>query len=240
MFDIGWSEMAIILLVALIVIGPRDLPRVARTMGRWVAKGRAMAREFQTALEDMAREAELDKVKGEIEKAGRTNVGKTIEKTIDPTGDLSRAFDPTARSGKPASGDQPGDGAVRSSPAKAAEPKAAPATAPEAKPSPTSSAPAKPSPTSSAPAKSAPAKSAPAKSAPAKSAPAKAPEAKASSAKSASAKPAATKPAAAKSPPARSSEAGDRPRASSSERAKATSAPEHREPARETAPDEPS
>jgi sec-independent protein translocase protein TatB len=220
MFDIGWSEMAIILLVALVVIGPRDLPRVARTMGRWVAKGRAMAREFQTALEDMAREAELDKVKGEIEKAGRTNVGKTIEKTIDPTGDLSRAFDPTARSGKPASGDQPGDGAVRSSPAKAAEPKAAPATAPEAKPSPTSSTPAK--------------------SAPAKSAPAKAPAAKASSAKSASAKPAATKPAAAKSPPARSSEAGDRPRASSSERAKATSAPEHREPARETAPVEPS
>jgi sec-independent protein translocase protein TatB len=220
MFDIGWSEMAIILLVALVVIGPRDLPRVARTMGRWVAKGRAMAREFQTALEDMAREAELDKVKGEIEKAGRTNVGKTIEKTIDPTGDLSRAFDPTARSGKPASGDQPGDGAVRSSPAKAAEPKAAPATAPEAKPSPTSSAPAK--------------------SAPAKSAPVKAPAAKASSAKSASAKPAATKPAAAKSPPARSSEAGDRPRASSSERAKATSAPEHREPARETAPVEPS
>ena len=62
MFDIGWSEMAVILLVALVVIGPRDLPRVARTMGRWVAKGRAMAREFQTALEDMARETELDKV----------------------------------------------------------------------------------------------------------------------------------------------------------------------------------
>ena len=77
MFDIGWSEMAVILLVALVVIGPRDLPRVARTVGRWVAKGRAMAREFQSALEDMAREAELDKVKSEIEKVGRTNLGKT-------------------------------------------------------------------------------------------------------------------------------------------------------------------
>lgn len=98
MFDIGWSEMALILLVALVVIGPRDLPRVARTMGKWVAKGRAMAREFQTALEDMAREAELDKVKSEIEKAGRTNLGKTIEKTIDPSGELGRAFDPTAKS----------------------------------------------------------------------------------------------------------------------------------------------
>lgn len=96
MFDIGWSEMAVILLIALIVIGPRDLPRVARTMGKWVAKGRSMAREFQTALEDMARETELDKVKSEIEKASRLNVGKTIEKTIDPTGDLGKAFDPTA------------------------------------------------------------------------------------------------------------------------------------------------
>jgi sec-independent protein translocase protein TatB len=98
MFDIGWSEMAVILLVALVVIGPKDLPRVARTVGRWAGKGRAMAREFQTALEDMAREAELDKVKSEIEKAGRTNLGKTIEKTIDPKGELGRAFDPNAKS----------------------------------------------------------------------------------------------------------------------------------------------
>jgi sec-independent protein translocase protein TatB len=97
-FDIGWSEMAVILLVALVVIGPRDLPRVARSVGRWVAKGRAMAREFQTALEDMAREAELDKVKSEIEKAGRTDFSKSIEKTIDPTGELSKAFDPKANS----------------------------------------------------------------------------------------------------------------------------------------------
>ena len=104
MFDIGWSEMAVILLVALIVIGPKDLPRVARTMGSWAGKGRAMAREFQTALEDMAREAELDKVKSEIEKAGRTRqAGRTsrqIEKTIDPSGELSKAFDPTASSAK--------------------------------------------------------------------------------------------------------------------------------------------
>src|SRR5919106_930342 len=109
MFDIGWSEMALILLVALVVIGPRDLPRVARTMGRWVAKGRAMAREFQTALEDMAREAELDKVKNEIEKAGRTNVGKAVENTIDPTGELSKALDPKTISDE-SSGAKPNGG----------------------------------------------------------------------------------------------------------------------------------
>ncbi|MEM7022489.1 MAG: Sec-independent protein translocase protein TatB, partial [Pseudomonadota bacterium] len=91
-FDLGWSEMAIIMLVALVVIGPKDLPRLARTLGQWVAKGRAMARDFQRSLEDMAREAELDDVKREIEKVGRTNVRSTIEKTIDPTGELGKAF----------------------------------------------------------------------------------------------------------------------------------------------------
>jgi sec-independent protein translocase protein TatB len=95
MFDIGWSEMAVIMLVALIVIGPKDLPRLARTLGQWVAKGRGMAREFQRSLEDMAREAELHDVKREIEKVGRMDIKKSIEKTIDPTGDLNRAFDPT-------------------------------------------------------------------------------------------------------------------------------------------------
>ena len=132
MFDIGWSEMAVILLVALIVIGPKDLPRVARTMGQWVGKGRAMAREFQRALEDMAREAELDKVKSEIEKAGRTNVGKSIEKTIDPSGELSKAFDPKAdtgkaNSGKRADGDQ--RAAAPAQPAKAVSAPAATANA---------------------------------------------------------------------------------------------------------------
>ena len=112
MFDIGWSEMLVILLVALVVIGPRDLPRVARTMGRWVAKGRAMAREFQNALEDMAREAELDKVKSEIDKAGRTNVGKSIENAIDPTGELGKAFDPNAKSGKQSGKDSPAKSAA--------------------------------------------------------------------------------------------------------------------------------
>ena len=101
MFDIGWSEMAVIMLVALIVIGPKDLPRVARTLGKWVGKGRALAREFQSQLEDMARDAELDKVKSEIEKAGRTDLMRSIERQIDPKGDLKNAFD--------VSGDKDGD-----------------------------------------------------------------------------------------------------------------------------------
>ena len=74
MFDIGWSEMAVILMVALIVIGPKDLPRVARTVGKWTGKARGMAREFQRSLDDMAREAELQDIKAEMDKLSRVDV----------------------------------------------------------------------------------------------------------------------------------------------------------------------
>jgi sec-independent protein translocase protein TatB len=93
LFDIGWSEMAIIMVLALIIIGPKDLPRVARSIGQWVRKGRMLAREFQSSLEDMAKEAELDDVKKEIEKVGKTDLKKAVESSIDPKGELKSAFD---------------------------------------------------------------------------------------------------------------------------------------------------
>ena len=92
MFDIGWSEMALILMVALIVIGPKDLPRVARTIGKWTGKARGMAREFQRSFEDMAREAELQDIKSEMDKLSRVDVRHRIEETIDPEGELRRSL----------------------------------------------------------------------------------------------------------------------------------------------------
>ena len=94
MFDLGWSEMAVIILVALVVIGPKDLPRVAREIGKWTAKARSMARDFQRSLDDMAREAELQDIKAELDKATSGNLGKTIENMVDPGGELSRALNP--------------------------------------------------------------------------------------------------------------------------------------------------
>jgi sec-independent protein translocase protein TatB len=99
MFDIGWSEMAVILMVALIVIGPKDLPRVARTIGKWTGKARGMAREFQRSLDDMAREAELQDIKAEMDKLSRVDVRHRIEETIDPEGELRRGL--AAPTGKP-------------------------------------------------------------------------------------------------------------------------------------------
>lgn len=92
MFDIGWSEMGMILMVALIVIGPKDLPRLAREIGKWTAKARSMAREFQRSFEDMAREADLQDIKSELEKVSRTDMRRQIENTLDPDGSLKRAL----------------------------------------------------------------------------------------------------------------------------------------------------
>ncbi len=104
MFDLGWAEMGIIMLVALLVLGPKELPRLARDIGRWTGKARAMAREFQRSLEDIARESELDEVKKQIEQASRFDAGKQIEKAVDPDGSLRRAFDvdPQTNKSKPA------------------------------------------------------------------------------------------------------------------------------------------
>ena len=67
MFDIGWSELLLIGVVALIVIGPKELPGVLRTSGQWMTKVRRMANEFQNQFQDAMREAELADLKKEVD-----------------------------------------------------------------------------------------------------------------------------------------------------------------------------
>lgn len=62
MFDIGSSELMVIAVVALLVIGPKDLPRVLNQVGKWVSKARAMTGHFKSGLETMAREVELEEM----------------------------------------------------------------------------------------------------------------------------------------------------------------------------------
>jgi sec-independent protein translocase protein TatB len=92
MFDFSWSELALIAVVALVVIGPKDLPRVMKNVAFWVRKARSIAREFQGSLEDMVREAELDDVKRGLDEATRFNFDEEMSKTIDPGGDLARSL----------------------------------------------------------------------------------------------------------------------------------------------------
>ena len=71
MFDIGWQEIIILMLIALIVVGPKDLPRVVKTAGQWMGKARGYARDFQRTIEEAADATEIDAIKKEIDEANR-------------------------------------------------------------------------------------------------------------------------------------------------------------------------
>jgi sec-independent protein translocase protein TatB len=92
MFDLAWSHILLIAVVALLVIGPKDLPRVLRTAGKWVGRARSIARDFQGSLDQMIREAELEDVRKEVEKAATIDLDHTIESTVDPGGELKQSF----------------------------------------------------------------------------------------------------------------------------------------------------
>jgi len=62
MFDIASTELLLIAVVALLVIGPKDLPRVMRTVGQWMGRARGMARHFRSGIDAMVREAELEEL----------------------------------------------------------------------------------------------------------------------------------------------------------------------------------
>jgi sec-independent protein translocase protein TatB len=67
MFDLSWSHILIFLVVALVVVGPKDMPRLLRIAGQWMGKARAMASEFRKSFDDMARQTELDELRQQIE-----------------------------------------------------------------------------------------------------------------------------------------------------------------------------
>ncbi|MBN8501544.1 MAG: twin-arginine translocase subunit TatB [Sphingomonadales bacterium] len=62
MFDIGWDEMLLTAIVAIVVIGPKDLPRALRTVGRWLGQIRRVSGHFRAGVENMIREAELEEM----------------------------------------------------------------------------------------------------------------------------------------------------------------------------------
>ena len=67
MFDISWSEFLLIAVVALIVIGPKELPSVMRSLGQWTRKVRSMAADFQNQFHEAMREAEMADLKKEVD-----------------------------------------------------------------------------------------------------------------------------------------------------------------------------
>ncbi|UWR01360.1 Sec-independent protein translocase protein TatB [Ruegeria conchae] len=104
MFDLGWTELLVIGIVALIVVGPKDLPVLFRNVGRFVGKARGMAREFSTAMNEAADEAGVNDIKKGLNAAtnpvstamdGINEAARDVAKSIDPT-----KFDPDSETGK--------------------------------------------------------------------------------------------------------------------------------------------
>ncbi len=95
LFDLGWSEILVIGTVALVFIGPKDLPKALRVAGYWVRKARTLSREFQSSIDQMIREAELDEMRQDLKKAAEFDLDKEFRNTIDPTGSLERKLETT-------------------------------------------------------------------------------------------------------------------------------------------------
>ncbi|HEY2757368.1 MAG TPA: Sec-independent protein translocase protein TatB [Pseudolabrys sp.] len=104
MFDIGWGELVVIGIVALIAIGPKELPTVLRTLGQYMAKIRRMSAEFQGQFQEALREAEVAELKQQAEslKSTVTDFAK-----IDPLADTPKPPDPIAETAAAPSGDAP-------------------------------------------------------------------------------------------------------------------------------------
>ncbi|WP_209503728.1 MULTISPECIES: Sec-independent protein translocase protein TatB [unclassified Ruegeria] len=104
MFDLGWTELLVIGIVALIVVGPKDLPVLFRNVGRFVGKARGMAREFSSAMNEAADQAGVNEIKKGLNAAvnpvgsamdGVKQAAQEMAKSIDPT-----KFDPESETGK--------------------------------------------------------------------------------------------------------------------------------------------
>ena len=92
MFDFAWSELALIAVVALIAIGPKDMPVAIRAVTGWIKKARRMAAEFQTHVDEMVREADLSEVRSSINEMRNFDIRGEIERTVDADGSIRATF----------------------------------------------------------------------------------------------------------------------------------------------------
>ena len=92
MFDLGFPELMVIAIVAVLVVGPRELPRVLRTITGGMKKIRGLASEFQSSMEEMAREADLEDIRKDMKSVQSGDWKRELEDDIDPTGELQKSM----------------------------------------------------------------------------------------------------------------------------------------------------
>ena len=89
MFDFGWQEFLVIAFVLVLVVGPRDLPKVLKTVTKYIRNMRQMASEFHRGIENMADEADL---KDSFNELKNNNIDKTIQSHLDPDNEVTKAL----------------------------------------------------------------------------------------------------------------------------------------------------
>jgi sec-independent protein translocase protein TatB len=88
MFDLGWGELLVVGAVALVVLGPKELPNALRTITNLTKSARRLAGEFQSGINEIVREAELEDARKAAQSMTKGSISKAIEKAVDPTGEM--------------------------------------------------------------------------------------------------------------------------------------------------------
>jgi len=120
--SLGFQEIVLLGVLALVVIGPKDLPLLLRKLGRWTAKLRGMAQEFRTGFDELARQAELDELKREVEALRRTtslqDVSRELSKPLPTLEDYAGISKPAPKP-VPIEADTPASSSMEEAPAEA-------------------------------------------------------------------------------------------------------------------------
>jgi sec-independent protein translocase protein TatB len=132
--SLGFQEIILLGVLALVVVGPKDLPLLLRKLGRWTAKLRGMAQEFRTGFDELARQAELDELKREVDALRNTtslkDIGRELSKPLPTLEDYAGIKSPPKPASAPAL--ETPEGPVTATETPAAEPAAAPVETPVA------------------------------------------------------------------------------------------------------------
>ncbi|WP_291297514.1 Sec-independent protein translocase protein TatB [Elioraea sp.] len=138
MFDLAWSEIALILLIALVVIGPKELPNAVRGIADFIRKARRMAGEFQVHVDEMMRETKLDEVKKQIDevRSGIYDMKRDVERSVDENGIRDAFKDPFNETATSTTTSTMTPASATTAPAEAASGPAPPQPAPPAPPPP--------------------------------------------------------------------------------------------------------
>ncbi len=106
--DLSWSHMLLVLVVALVVVGPKDLPKLMRKMGQYMAKARGMADQFRRSFDEMSRQSELDELRKELDELRNVRPLADVDEQLSQTfAGPAVSFESEAKSEAPANDEAP-------------------------------------------------------------------------------------------------------------------------------------